>query len=272
MTPGMAIGSSAQRFQFEMADRLATFLAAFNVLGRLHVAIDTKAKTGKAVRLNTQSIPKFHIFDDAGIFGFESVPFTKAIERIRNLTSLTRVAFDGLKAQYKQQSFTVAGISDVSLIDKIQKALTAVLESGGAQSDFNKAVDQLTSDAGVEAISDAQLNTIFLTNFQTAYSNGRFEQMRDPDVTSALPFWKYYTVGDSHVRLAHAALDGFVARYDDAVWRKIYPPSGYNCRCTVTSIGPDDAPDDATAPGMGRLPEIVVQMVPDPGFGGRAFG
>lgn len=46
-------------------------------------------------------------------------------------------------------------------------------------------------------------------------------------------FLQYSTVGDSRVRPEHAALDKFTAPKTDPVWRRIYPPNGWNCRCTV---------------------------------------
>lgn len=46
-------------------------------------------------------------------------------------------------------------------------------------------------------------------------------------------YLQYSTVGDSNVRPEHQALDKFTAPKTDPVWRRIYPPNGWNCRCTV---------------------------------------
>jgi SPP1 gp7 family putative phage head morphogenesis protein len=261
------------RFQTNLSDIVAQYLAAANIVGRLHVMQAAKNKIGSNVAFSTMGIPSRPTqFADVqnGALGFESVPFTQAIDRIRNLTPMTRLAFDALASQYKLQAFTVSGVSDVKLIDNIQQALLDIMQSGGTQSDFAKAVAALTSDAGVNSLLDTQINTIFQTNVQTAYSNGRFAQMRDSAVTTALPIWQYHTVEDSHVRPAHAALDGFAAQYDDPVWRRIYPPCGYNCRCSVSAMSPGDAPGDAQLPGLPRIPAGAAS-VPDPGFGGAAF-
>jgi SPP1 gp7 family putative phage head morphogenesis protein len=263
-----------QRFQSKMSDIVAQYLAAANIVGRLHVMQDANNKIGAAVPFSTLGVPsrpaQFADSVDNGSLGFESVPFTQAIDRIRNLTPMTRLAFDALASRYKMQAFTIAGVSDVKLIDNIQQELLDTLKEGGTPDDFRKAVGALTSDAGVADLLDAQINTIFQTNVQTAYSNGRFAQMRDPAVAAALPIWQYHTVEDSHVRPAHAALDGFAAQYDDPVWRRIYPPCGYNCRCSVSAMSPSDAPDDASSPGLPRIPAAAAS-VPDPGFGGAAF-
>jgi uncharacterized protein with gpF-like domain len=76
------------------------------------------------------------------------------------------------------------------------------------------------------------------------------------------------TVGDDRVRPEHAVLDGFTARMEDPVWRKIYPPNGFNCRCIRVALLADELPKDSDAdePGYSRLPLLAVLKVPQAGF------
>lgn len=249
----------AAQMQNQVGSLFARYLAAFDLLGRAHVIAAAQKKTGQKIKLATSSS-----FDD---LPFQSVPPTQAIERVLKLIGMSRNAFDGLAQRYKMQAFTIAGVSDVKLIEQIQKALADVMTSGGTEKEFQAAVNALTDKVGIERLATTQVNSVFQTNVQTAYQNGRFEQMSDPAVAAALPFWTYRTAGDDRVRPAHAALDGFSARNNDVVWNRIYPPCGYNCRCTVTAEGPDDVPDDASLPGLQRIP-FAAASVPDPGFGG----
>jgi SPP1 gp7 family putative phage head morphogenesis protein len=252
----------AASFQSQVGDLTARYLAAFDLLGRAHVIEAAEHKTGKKFRLATSTtIPRFDELP------FESVPFTQAIQRILALIGMSRNAFDGLSSKYKQQAFTIAGVSDVRLIEQIKQALADVMEQGGTDKDFERAVNALTDQAGVERLAQTQINVVFQTATQTAYQNGRLEQMTDPAVSAALPYWTYRTVGDDRVRPAHAALDGFTAKNSDPVWHRLYPPCGYNCRCTVTAELPDGVPDDADQPGLTRIP-LAAADVPDDGFGG----
>lgn len=50
------------------------------------------------------------------------------------------------------------------------------------------------------------------------------------------PFWKYVTAGDDRVRKEHRALDGVILGCDDPLWKKIYPPNGWKCRCRVAPL------------------------------------
>ena len=259
------------REQIQLGDLLARHLAAANLLGRLHVVGVGVKKLRRPVHLAVTSRAKNFAEDDAQGdtfnvgFSFD-LPPTGAVDYLRGLTPVTRDLFDGLTSQYRNDAFTVAGVSDQRLIQKIRDALGETLAKGGTREDFHKAVDELTSDAGVEKLAAFELDTVFQTNAGKAYSAGRLEQMKEPGMMDALPYWQYWTVGDLRVRPAHAVLDGFCARAIDPVWLKIYPPSGFNCRCSVIPILPEDAPEGSDEGGMERLPLLARLGVPEKGF------
>jgi SPP1 gp7 family putative phage head morphogenesis protein len=257
--------------QVQLGDLLARHLAAANLLGRLHIARVGLVKTKRPVRLATNSRLKNFAEDDAQgdtlNVGFRfDIPPTDAVDYLRNLTPLTRNLFDGLTSQYRNDAFIVAGVSDQRLIQKIRDALAETLAKGGTRDEFRKAVDELTSEVGIEKLAAFELDTVFQTNAGKAYNAGRLEQMKEPGLMDALPYWQYWTVGDLRVRPAHAVLDGFCARAIDPVWLKIYPPSGFNCRCSVIPILPEDAPEGSDEGGMERLPLLARIGVPEKGF------
>ena len=101
-------------------------------------------------------------------------------------------------------------------------------------------------------------NTVYRTNIQGSYARGRCEQQAR--AIKAFPWFMYDAINDSRTRPAHAAMDGFVARYDDPVWDTWTPPCGYNCRCRRIALSEKQAahfqaadarrmedPDNATA-------------------------
>jgi SPP1 gp7 family putative phage head morphogenesis protein len=260
--------------QASIGDRLAEYQAGFNILGRLTVLQGGRAKTNKPLLLNSSSrLVSFadapNSGDDASIYYSFDLPSTGAIEYIRNLTPVTKDLFDGLTRQYRNDAITVAGVNDQRIIQKVRDALGVVVTEGGTPADFRKIVNHITDEAGAARLSAFEIDTVFNTNVQKAYSTGRYEQMNDDSVLDALPFWQYWTVGDDRVRPEHAALDEFVARAIDPVWHKIYPPCGFNCRCSAVPITEEEAlqiDKNAGDDGLLRLPAIAIIKVPQPGF------
>jgi SPP1 gp7 family putative phage head morphogenesis protein len=61
------------------------------------------------------------------------------------------------------------------------------------------------------------------------------------------PMLKYHTVGDSHVRYEHAALNGIVKPIKDEFWNTYYPPNGWHCRCDVLKVDDQETQTDKMA-------------------------
>ncbi|MGO8759353.1 MAG: phage minor head protein [Terracidiphilus sp.] len=255
--------------QLRMGDLLARHLAAANLLGRVQILKHARRKTGQVIPITAVSrLRHFDEQDDDSIYGSFStdLPNDDAAGYLADLTPVTKEIFKGLSAQYQSSAFTLAGAADVRLIEKIRDALADAAQKGETADQFQLAVKKITDDAGVAELSSFTLDTAFNTAMQRAYSLGRYEQMKDPATMNVLPIWQYWTVGDDRVRPEHAVLDGFAAHADDPVWMKIYPPNGFNCRCSVVPILAKEAPKDATEPGYARLPLLARLLVPQPGF------
>lgn len=258
--------------QRKLGDELARHLAAVDLLGRLQIMRHAHLKTGKIIPISPGPTHVRFADDPHGqataAIDF-NLPNDQAARVLQALTPVTRQIFDGLTAQYRRDAFTMAGVSDVRLIVKIRDRLADVARNGQTIDDWRRAVRHLTTEAGVEDLNAFTLDTAFQTAMQKAYSAGRLEQMREPHMIEALPFWQYWTAGDFRVRPEHAVLDGFMARAIDPVWHKIYPPSGFNCRCSVVPIPEDEAlqidPKSAEG-GYERLPMLARLLVPQRGF------
>jgi SPP1 gp7 family putative phage head morphogenesis protein len=152
----------------------------------------------------------------------------------------------------------MAGVSDVRVIEESRDAMANVLENGGTQKDFKRVVTRSSIARASQLTRHADRHRLPIEH-HARLCKGRAEQLADPDVVAAMPYWQYRTAGDGRVRPAHAALDGFTALQSDFVWGRIYPPCGYNCRCTVIPLLASEAPEGcrhsrlAAHPGSPRL-------------------
>lgn len=107
---------------------------------------------------------------------------------------------------------------------RIQKEGMHVREG---KKELTKAFDRL----GLVPKSKHQLETIFRTQTQIAYSAGQSRVEEDPDIDVLIWGYEYVTVDDDRVRPEHAGLDGVKLPKDDPFWIKNTPPNGWNCRC-----------------------------------------
>lgn len=158
-----------------------------------------------------------------------------------------------VEARAHATAFTVAGVLKQDVLTDIRQGLSDALANGTTLAQFKKDLiptlqqkgwmgKGLVADAdGVlegKQLTPRRLDTIFQTNMQAAYNAGRYEeQLANVEFR---PYWERVAVMDTHTRPAHAALNGFTARYDDPVWQFMYPPDGYHCRCRVRARSEGD--------------------------------
>jgi SPP1 gp7 family putative phage head morphogenesis protein len=177
-------------------------------------------------------------------------------------------AFDALKEGTKRKAFTVARMASAELLDATHAELRRQIKLGtkGDQTegvnlaDFHKFAEKRLESAGFTPANPSHVETIFRTNIISAYSSGRFTEMRQPAVLAALPYWQIQVVKDPRTRETHRKADGIVLPASDPFWKTAYPPFGYNCRCKVCA---------RTAAWLKRNSKSVGPRptgLPDPGF------
>lgn len=119
-------------------------------------------------------------------------------------------------------------------LEQFQKTLTPVLQSKGWWG-RTQATNPDTGEAQtVQLGSPHRLKTIYLTNMQSAYMAGRYAEMMEAVDTH--PYWEYVAINDNRTRESHRLMDGKVFSATDPVWRSMYPPLDYRCRCRVKPL------------------------------------
>lgn len=208
----------------------------------------------------------------------EGVTPQAAADYVRAKVAVTRSAYDALlkknRDRYKDYAFFISGTESVPLIEAAQQAVAKSIEDGLTFQQFEALMQEAYQKLGVTPLSPWHLETVFRTNILSAYQVGRYQQLTDPAVKKALPYWQYRGIMDSRIRPAHAAMNLFIAPVDDPIWKTWYPPNGYNCRCTVTALGGAEAQQlaaergqDLRFPAGARLPAVEgVPVRPDRGF------
>ena len=163
---------------------------------------------------------------------------------------------------------------------EVKDALLETMEKGGDKRAFKEKIDELFARRGYDPLNPWRIETIYRTNMQTAYQNGRYMQLTKPHILQARPYWRYLAVMDGSTRPSHAEMHGKIYRHDNPVWQVWYPPNGFNCRCTVVSVsereiqrnGWSAETDDPTGKPFEVLNERTGELekqtlLPDTGWG-----
>jgi SPP1 gp7 family putative phage head morphogenesis protein len=81
----------------------------------------------------------------------------------------------------------------------------------------------------MQKAADRRAELLLRTHGQQAYATTQYKMMDEQ--RDLFPFWQYLSMGDSHVRATHAALDGVVLPADSEFWTTHFPPWDWGCRC-----------------------------------------
>ncbi|VFR54495.1 Phage (Mu-like) virion morphogenesis protein [plant metagenome] len=156
-----------------------------------------------------------------------------------------------LRRDSHTRAFTVAKATSLDVLRTIHDAVDKSVSSGMTFEEFKRTLrprleilgwwgrqQLLDADTGeltqVQLGSNRRLRTIYQTNVQTAYMAGRYKRYL-ADVEHR-PYWRYIAILDGRTRPAHRALHGKVFRWDDPIWKVIWPPNGWGCRCRVQAL------------------------------------
>lgn len=113
--------------------------------------------------------------------------------------------------------------------------------------------------------STARLDLILGQNARMAYAVGEYEQGMDTMARRLFPAWRYVRSTAASPRAKHAAYAGRVWMKDDPVWRSIFPPSDFGCRCSVEEVSADEI-DGGSARVEGRTADKDVPPHAKSGF------
>jgi len=183
---------------------------------------------------------------------YGNLPFDEAIEFFQKKGyAVSPDSWRDVWQQAHAQAFTVARVTAMDALIDIREEVQKALDGGISLGQFKKelretlerkgwfapkgerAVIELPDGAVRKRLTPWRLETIYRSNLQTAYSTGRYKQMRE-SVTR--PLWQYMAIMDAVTRPDHADHHGKVYHRDHPFWNTWYPPNGFNCRCYVKTL------------------------------------
>lgn len=174
-----------------------------------------------------------------------------ALRYLENKGLRIRTDPDAMQAQDHAHSFGFANLTRLDIAQDLVNGLREGMAQGQTPEWFVKNLEPVLRKKGwwgtEEKIdtetgeitrrqmgSAARLNTIYRTNTQAAYMSARHEAMLRN--AKSRPYWRYVAVMDARTRPSHARLHNRVFHYLDPIWKFIFPPNGFNCRCRAEAL------------------------------------
>jgi SPP1 gp7 family putative phage head morphogenesis protein len=195
-------------------------------------------------------------------FLFAPSPHNEAIDFIKSKPVVSQQVFNELLPELRARAFTIAGIEDANVLQSVRDTI-ATLPAGQSWDVVKKSIISQISPyivdpnateeerAAQEAAAEAKAELLLRVHGNQAYEAASYRVM---DAQRAIfKYWQYRTIGDSHVRPTHAALDGLILPHDSSFWDTHFPPWAWGCRCTVipmsdASVAAERERDAARAP------------------------
>lgn len=194
-------------------------------------------------------------------------PFRASIDFLERRLDLDPSQVVDLAETYSADVDTIVRTLGADVDEKVGRAMADIAREGLHTSGGVARLREAFDAAGIGPQADWQLENLYRTQVQTAYSAGQWNANQDPIIREILWGYEYTTVGDDRVRPSHAAMDGMRAGKDDPIWQTHFPPCGYNCRCTAIEIYKGDPGASHDVPtGLVSIDGVLVQPGPDKGW------
>lgn len=168
---------------------------------------------------------------------FATTPFDEAIRYFQRKVNLPTRRWTDLWQGMHTRAFVVAGAMKEDLLSDLRGAVDKAIAEGTTLAEFRRDFDDIVARHGWSYRGKRGWRTgvIYNTNLRTAHAAGRYQQMADPDVLTARPYWRYIGGLSGHPREEHLSWSGTVLKHDDPWWQTHYPPNGWGCKCKVVS-------------------------------------
>lgn len=188
------------------------------------------------------------------------VPFAEAIQYFRDKVNLPTEKWDDLEKGMHARAFTVAGATRDDVLSALREMVDKAIADGISIQEFRKQFKEIVGKTGWTGWAGEgskegiawRTKVIYQTNLRTAYSAGRYAQMKEMQETH--PYWVYRHGGSLEPRPHHLVLDGKAFRADDPFWDIHYPPNGWGCSCYVVA---------KSLAGLKRMGKVLEDGKPD---------
>jgi len=178
--------------------------------------------------------------------------FVEAIDYFSKKEIMHPDKFYLLAAEARVKAFTVSNVSSLQILKSVHGEVQKSLEEGTTLKEFQKSFDDILFKKGYDPLSPWQVETVFRTNIQTAYSVGRYQGQKER--AELRPYLVFNAIDDSRTTELCYELGGSgdpskakCYRFDHPFWDVFYPPNHFNCRSSVDDLSEEEVKEEGLA-------------------------
>ena len=119
--------------------------------------------------------------------GTEPEVFGEALAFLERKGVIRYEDFRKLKEWYRPLAFSVAGYTELEVLNQFLEELKRAIEEGTTKARFQENMDRFLEERGYDGLTPYHADRIFRQNMLTAYSVGHYQQMTDPAEVLAVP-------------------------------------------------------------------------------------
>jgi SPP1 gp7 family putative phage head morphogenesis protein len=197
--------------------------------------------------------------------------FDEAVESFLRRVPLTDAQRRLIPIEARRRAFWIAGTAQMDVLQHAIDSIRDAIADGTSLEDW-KVLARERLGAEFATATPSHLTTVFRNATQTAYNEGRYEQMMEPAVVQMRPFWMYDAILDGATTEICRDLNSKVVAANDPFWDSHTPPLHHNCRSSIRSLKRSEAlqrgisskaPDIEPQEGFGQSPKVSKDWKPD---------
>ena len=196
-----------------------------------HTMILSNLQGRKRMLLESDALKRKAVFQTVIADTVSNVQFEEAVEDLVKREPRLADTAEELSRMYStERVFGAVNAIDINMTKRVQEAIATLMQGGKATPSPENVLMEITP------WTRSYAENVYQTNVATAYTQGRFEQARDPDVADIVPAMLFQSMDDSDTRPNHRAAHGLIAATNDVIWKAFQPPIGFRCFAPGTLV------------------------------------
>ena len=161
-----------------------------------------------------------------------NMKFETAVSSILEKNPVLYEEIEGILEENSKNYIYFKKVTDKAVTKKLKDSLARNIADGGTFETWKKDIKGILESTGLGK-EGSYWKTVYRTNTQTAYNQGRELRQRADNVND---WWMYDAIDDEKTTEFCQKMNGKAWHKNDPIWKKIYPPNHFNCRSNVVAM------------------------------------